>query len=50
MNVMYTLGESISKPGHILNFLPVFRSITMAIMETPLKHFWWAMWMNVVKS
>lgn len=50
MNPMYTLEEYISKQRHIFKFLPVFRSITMATMETPLKPFWWAMWMNVVKS
>lgn len=50
MNTIYTLGEYIFKQGHILKRLPVFRSITMATMEIPLKHFWWAMWTNVVKS
>lgn len=50
MNIIYTFGEYVFKPGRILKCLPVFRSITMATMETPLKRFWWAMWMNVVKS
>lgn len=47
---MQTVGEQIFKQGHICTFLPVFRFTTMATTETPLKHFWWAMWMNVVKS